>query len=63
MNIEITGEQLNNLQLHEYIEEPMQWHVRYRIIRVVGGLIYQPINRDLKGNDTWLTPIFVYIND
>jgi hypothetical protein len=48
-----------NLEIHEVLYAPMQWGVRYDIMRVHGGWIYQPINRDRNGGDSWMQPCFV----
>lgn len=47
------------MELHETIESEMKWGVRYNIMRVASGWIYQPIARTQDGKDTFLPAVFV----
>lgn len=48
-----------DLKLHEVLQGEMCWGMRYDIMRVASGWIYQPISRPYNGQDTYLQPIFV----
>lgn len=48
-----------NLRLHETLNSPIKYGIRFDITKVSGGWIYQPINRVADGKDEYLSPCFV----
>ena len=50
---------LYSLSIHEEWEGEMEWGIRYNIKRVIGGWIYQPIERQYSGEDIYHQSVFV----
>lgn len=63
MENEIKNKTIYDLKLNETLYAEMKWGVRIDIMRVAGGWIYQPINREYNGKDHWLSPCFVPFNN
>jgi hypothetical protein len=53
---------LHDLEVGETLIAEMKWGIRYDIMRVPTGWIYQPINRPVNGKDEYLNPVFVPIS-